>query len=61
MSDRLTDALPGADLVVLALALTPDTEGIIAAGELELMERHAWLVNADEMPITASPYATRRF
>jgi phosphoglycerate dehydrogenase-like enzyme len=44
-SDRLTDALPGADLVVLALALTPDTEGIIASGELELMERHAWLVN----------------
>jgi len=44
-SDRLADALPGADLVVLALALTPDTEGIISAAELELMERHAWLVN----------------
>jgi phosphoglycerate dehydrogenase-like enzyme len=44
-SDRLTDALPGADVVVLALALTPDTEGIISASELELMERHAWLVN----------------
>lgn len=44
-ADRYADALPGADLVVLALALTPDTEGIIAAGELELMERHAWLVN----------------
>ena len=44
-SDRLTDALPGADLVVVALALTPETEGIISAGELALMERHAWLVN----------------
>ena len=44
-SDRYADALPGADLVVLALALTPETEGIIALGELELMERHAWLVN----------------
>jgi phosphoglycerate dehydrogenase-like enzyme len=44
-SDLLTDALPGADLVVVALALTPDTEGIISAGELELMESHAWLVN----------------
>ena len=44
-SDRYADALPGADLVVVALALTPETEGIIAAGELELMERHAWLVN----------------
>lgn len=44
-SERLIDALPGADLVVLALALTPDTEGIIARGELEAMEDHAWLVN----------------
>jgi phosphoglycerate dehydrogenase-like enzyme len=44
-SDRLVDSLPGADLVVVALALTPETEGIISASELELMERHAWLVN----------------
>jgi phosphoglycerate dehydrogenase-like enzyme len=44
-SDRLADALPGADLVVVALALTPETEGIISASELELMEPHAWLVN----------------
>jgi len=44
-ADRYADALPGADLVVLALALTPETEGIIAAGELSLMEEHAWLVN----------------
>lgn len=44
-SDRYREALPGADLVVLALALTPETEGMIAAAELELMEPHAWLVN----------------
>ena len=44
-ADRFADALPGADLVVLALPLTRETEGIISAGELELMERHAWLVN----------------
>ncbi len=44
-ADRYADALPGADLVVLALALTPETEGIIAADELSLMEDHAWLVN----------------
>jgi phosphoglycerate dehydrogenase-like enzyme len=44
-ADRYADALPGADLVVVALALTPETDGIIAFGELELMERHAWLVN----------------
>ncbi len=44
-SDLLSDALPGADLVVVALALTPETEGIISTSELELMEPHAWLVN----------------
>jgi phosphoglycerate dehydrogenase-like enzyme len=44
-ADRYADALPGADLVVLALALTPETEGIISADELGLMEEHAWLVN----------------
>jgi phosphoglycerate dehydrogenase-like enzyme len=44
-ADRYADALPGADVVVLALALTPETDGIIAADELSLMEDHAWLVN----------------
>lgn len=44
-ADAFRDALPGADLVVLALALTPDTEGMIGAAELALMEPHAWLVN----------------
>lgn len=44
-ADHLADALPGADLVVLALALTPDTEGVISADELSLMEPHAWIVN----------------
>jgi phosphoglycerate dehydrogenase-like enzyme len=44
-ADRYTDAIANADLVVLALALTPETEGIIGASELELMGRNAWLVN----------------
>ncbi|HSP28458.1 MAG TPA: NAD(P)-dependent oxidoreductase, partial [Ilumatobacteraceae bacterium] len=44
-ADRFADALPGADLVVLALALTPETEGMFSAGEVGLMESHAWLVN----------------
>jgi phosphoglycerate dehydrogenase-like enzyme len=44
-ADRYADALPGADLVVVALALTPETESLIAADELALMEDHAWLVN----------------
>lgn len=44
-ADRLADVLPGADLVVLALALTPETDGLIGAAELSLMEPHAWIVN----------------
>jgi phosphoglycerate dehydrogenase-like enzyme len=44
-SDGYADAIANADLVVLALALTPETEGIIGASELELMGRNAWLVN----------------
>lgn len=44
-ADRYVDALPGADLVVLALALTPETEGMIGRTELEMMDSHAWLVN----------------
>lgn len=44
-ADRFADALPGADLVVLALALTPETEGMFSRDEFELMEDHAWIVN----------------
>lgn len=44
-ADRSAHALPGADVVFLALALTPETEGIISAEELSLMEGHAWLIN----------------
>jgi phosphoglycerate dehydrogenase-like enzyme len=44
-ADRYVDALAGTDLVVLALALTADTEGMISRTELEMMEPHAWLVN----------------
>lgn len=44
-TDNLVDALAGADLVVLALSLTPETRGIISRAELEVMESHAWIVN----------------
>jgi len=43
--DRLADTLPGADAVVIALALTPANIGIIGRAELELMESNAWLIN----------------
>lgn len=43
--ENLIDALAGADVVVLALSLTPETTGIISRAELEMMEPHAWIVN----------------
>jgi phosphoglycerate dehydrogenase-like enzyme len=44
-AEHLDRALPGADLVVLALALTPETVGIMGADQFGLMEPHACLVN----------------
>lgn len=43
--DQRLEALAGADLVVLALALTPETTGVIGEAELAAMASHAWLVN----------------
>jgi phosphoglycerate dehydrogenase-like enzyme len=43
--EQLDDVLPGARLVVLALALTPETRHVIGARQLELMDDAAWLVN----------------
>jgi phosphoglycerate dehydrogenase-like enzyme len=43
--DRLLDVLPGRRLVVLALALTDETRGIIDAKALAAMDDDAWLVN----------------
>jgi phosphoglycerate dehydrogenase-like enzyme len=37
--------LAGADLVVLALALTPETVGVLDRRRLELLAPHAWVVN----------------
>ncbi len=44
-AERYVDALAGADLVVLALPLTAETEEMISLTELEMMEKHAWIVN----------------
>ena len=43
--EHLIDSLAGADVVVLALSLTPETTAIISRAELEMMESHAWIVN----------------
>ena len=44
-ASELHDVLPGSLVVFLALALSPETTGIIGAPELELMDEGAWLVN----------------
>ena len=44
-SDRYVDAMAGADVVFVALALTPETEAMISRSELEQMSSHAWIVN----------------
>ena len=44
-TDRLTEALAGARTVVLTVALTPQTRGLIGRAELAAMEPDAWLVN----------------
>jgi phosphoglycerate dehydrogenase-like enzyme len=43
--DDLDEALIGAELVVLALALTPDTAGVLDRRRLELLAPHGWVVN----------------
>jgi phosphoglycerate dehydrogenase-like enzyme len=43
--DELLTALRGSDLVVLALALTPETDRIVDAEALAALPDHAWIVN----------------
>jgi phosphoglycerate dehydrogenase-like enzyme len=43
--DQLRDVCEDTDVLVLALALTPQTDGIVDAGVLAALPAHAWLVN----------------
>lgn len=43
--DDLPRVLPEADAVVVALALTNETRGVINAKSLTVMPKHSWLVN----------------
>ncbi len=43
--DQLNESLRGADLVFVALALTPETRGVLSEPQFRLMEDHAWVVN----------------
>lgn len=49
-TDDLHGALAGAGLVVLALALTLESQGIVGREELDAMYRDAWLVNVARGP-----------
>lgn len=44
-ADQIDDALPGADLVVLALPLLPETVGLFDERRLRLLGPQAWIVN----------------
>lgn len=44
-TSHLTEALVNADAVVMAMALTPQTHGLMGKEQFELMQSHAWLVN----------------
>jgi phosphoglycerate dehydrogenase-like enzyme len=44
-SAELHKVLPGADWLLLACPLTPQTRGLIGAAELALLQRHAGLIN----------------
>jgi phosphoglycerate dehydrogenase-like enzyme len=44
-TSRLHEALAGAQAVVLTLALTPQSRGLIGRKELQAMDQSAWLVN----------------
>src|SRR5690606_32976760 len=43
--DALDEVLAEADAVVLALALTPETEGLVDRARLDLLGPDGWLVN----------------
>jgi phosphoglycerate dehydrogenase-like enzyme len=44
-TDRLLEVAPRTDVLVLALALTPETEGLVGAEVLEALPDHAVVVN----------------
>lgn len=49
--DRLHDALAGADFLVILAPLTPDTEGLIGANELDCLAPGASVLNVGRGPV----------
>ena len=54
-TDKLAQALAGARAVVLVLALTPQTRGLIGQAELAAMRPDAWLVNVARGGVVDTP------
>lgn len=54
-TSHLTQALKGARVVVLALALTPATQGLIGPPELAAMDQDGWLVNVARGAVVDTP------
>jgi phosphoglycerate dehydrogenase-like enzyme len=54
-TDKLAEAMAGALAVVLVLALTPQTRGLIGQAELAAMRRDAWLVNVARGGVVDTP------
>jgi phosphoglycerate dehydrogenase-like enzyme len=52
--DQLRSLLPEADIVVVIVPLTTETQGMLGAAELALMKRGALLVNGARGPIVAT-------
>ena len=48
--DALDDVLPGTLLLVLAIALTPETTGVIDGRRLRLLDPEGWVVNVARGP-----------
>lgn len=53
--ERLDDLLAEADFVVLAVPLTPETQGLIGAAQLRRMRPEAWLINIARGAIVDEP------
>jgi phosphoglycerate dehydrogenase-like enzyme len=54
-SEDLGEALSGADYVVIAAPLTPQTEGMFGAAQFELMDSSSRLINVGRGPIVEEP------
>ncbi len=58
-SARLHEAIPEADFLVMAVALVPETEGIIGEQALRLMKKDAFLINTARGPLVSEEHLFR--